>query len=294
MRGIVTVLNTPFTADDAIDFVGLRANVRNAVDAGVAGVCVPALASEVGSLSDEEREGIVSAVVEEIGGRVAVVGGAHGATEAERLAHMQRLFGSGCDGVLVNIPYTDPAAFEREFVALGAAADGFLMLQDWDPVGTGLPVELIVRLAERVPAFTWLKIEVIPAGPKYTKVLEATGGRLNVAGGWAVMQMIEALDRGVHAFMPTAMHRIYTRIHELYAGGERDAAQELFNEVLPVLAFTNQKLDLSIRFFKRLLHRQGVYATDRVRPPVAPWDAVQERITDELIARVMALESELG
>ena len=55
MRGIVTVLNTPFTGDDGIDFVGLRTNVLNAVAAEVAGVCVPALASEVGSLRAEER-----------------------------------------------------------------------------------------------------------------------------------------------------------------------------------------------------------------------------------------------
>jgi len=30
----------------------------------------------------------------------------------------------------------------------------------------------------------------------------ATEGRLNVSGGWAVPQLMEALDRGVHAVMP--------------------------------------------------------------------------------------------
>ncbi|MEX2016784.1 MAG: dihydrodipicolinate synthase family protein, partial [Candidatus Hydrogenedentales bacterium] len=237
LRGIITVLNTPFTRQDTIDIAGLRANVRNAMDAGVAGLCVPALASEVGSLSDGERDAIVAAVIEEVGGRMPVIGGAHAPTQPDRLRNTRRLFEQGCAGVLVNIPFTDAAAFERDFAQLAAGADGFLMLQDWDPVGPGLSLDLIVRLAERVPAFTWLKIEVVPAGPKYTQVIEATNGRLNLAGGWAVMQLIEALDRGIHAFMPTAMHRIYTRIYALYAAGDRPAAQDLFNDILPVLAF---------------------------------------------------------
>lgn len=30
------------------------------------------------------------------------------------------------------------------------------------------------------------------------------------------MQMIEALDRGVHAFIPTALHTLYVRIYHLH------------------------------------------------------------------------------
>src|SRR5690606_13244997 len=106
----------------------------------------------------------------------------------------------------------------------------------------------------------------------YSAVLDATGGRLHVSGGWAAMQMIEALDRGVHAFLPTGLHGLYTRIYALYASGDRAAARAAFDALLPILAFSNQHLDISIHFFKRLLHRQGVYATPRVRGPILPFD----------------------
>lgn len=46
--------------------------------------------------------------------------------------------------------------------------------------------------------------------------------------------------------------------------------------MLPVLAFSNQHLDISIYFFKRLLHAQGIYATDKVRSPKVAFDAVPE------------------
>ena len=293
-RGIVTVLNTPFTDADSIDVAGLRKNALIALDAGVAGYLVPALASEVGSLTEAERRLIVETVVEAAGSRVPVIGGGSAPTQVERMRIASELISLGCDGVLVNMPLGDEDIFERDLAEIAALNPGFVMLQDWDPSGPGLPVPFIARLSERIPEFTWLKIEVIPAGPKYSEVLDATCGRLNVAGGWAVMQMIEGLDRGVHAFMPTGMHRIYTRIFTLYEAGRRDESRELFERILPVLAFTNQRLDISIQFFKRLLHAQGVYATPRVRPPVGDFDSVQARIASELIERVLRIEADLS
>ena len=103
------------------------------------------------------------------------------------------------------------------------------------------------------------------------------------------MQIIEALDRGVHAFMPTGMHELYTRIYDLYREGQRVEARALFEQLVPVLAFSNQHLDISVHFFKRLLHRQGIYSTPRVREPILPFDPTHEKIAQELIAKTLDL-----
>jgi dihydrodipicolinate synthase/N-acetylneuraminate lyase len=289
LHGIVTVLNTPFTDDDRIDTDSLAANVQLALDAGVTGFLVPAMAAEVGKLSEHERALMVKTTVEAVRGRVPVIGGASAPDPATRERLARALIDFGCDGVLASIPYTDDAEYERQVRALDALQPGLLMLQDWDFHGYGLPVPLIVHLAQTVETFRSIKIEVVPAGVKYSAVLEATGGRLHVAGGWAVTQMIEALDRGVHSLMPTGMHSIYTRIYRLYMDGDRAGAQALFYRLLPVLAFSNQHLDISIHFFKRLLHRQRIYRTPHVRPPILPFDAAHARIADELIETVIEL-----
>jgi len=294
LRGIITVLNTPFTLDDQIEIEGLKRNVAEALDAGVAGLLVPALASEVGKLSETERELVVRTVVEAAGGRAVVIGGASAPTRDAWIDAGSRLIGLGCDGILVNIPFEDEAQYERDVRAMAELDPPFLMLQDWDASGSGVPVPLIARLFREVDAFRCLKVEVVPAGAKYSAVLEATEGRLHVSGGWAVMQMIEALDRGVHAFMPTGMHRIYARIFSLYRDGRRTEARELFNRLLPVLAFSNQHLDISIHFFKRLLHRQGTYATPRVREPILAFDSRHERVADELIEYAMRLTADIS
>jgi 4-hydroxy-tetrahydrodipicolinate synthase len=293
LRGIVTVLNTPFTPDDRLDLDAVRSNVRRALRAEVAGFLVPAMASEVGKLSESERLEMVGAVVDEVGSRAPVIGGASAATRGERKSMARRLLRLGCGGILVSIPFQGEARYRREVEEIAELQPELLMIQDWDPQGLGLPVEVVVRLFREVPCFRALKVEVVPAGVKYTRVLEATEGRLCVSGGWAVMQMIEALDRGVHAFMPTGMHELYVRIHRLYTTGRRGEAEVLFERVLPILAFSNQHLDISIHFFKRLLHAEGTYPTDRVRLPILPFDSVHGSRADELIRRARALTAEV-
>jgi dihydrodipicolinate synthase/N-acetylneuraminate lyase len=292
LRGIVTVLNTPFTAADAVDAAALRRHVRVALNAGVAGFLVPGMASEVDKLTPAERDVLVDTVLEEARGRAVVIGGASAASSAERIRLARRLVAAGCDGVLVSIPYENDAQYARAVTEVAAAAPPFLMLQDWDARGYGVPVPTLVQLFETVPAVRAVKVEVVPAGLKYSELLAATGGRLHVSGGWAVTQMIEALDRGVQAFMPTALHAVYVRIHRLHAAGQRQAARELFDRLLPILAFANQHLDISIHFFKRLLHAQGIYPSAAVRQPILPFDELHARIADELIARAAALERE--
>jgi 4-hydroxy-tetrahydrodipicolinate synthase len=289
LRGIITVLNTPFTDDGLVDLPSLRKNVLYALEAGVAGFLVPAMASEVDKLSPEERRQIVEAVLEVNAGQVPVVGGASAATPQERKQNAEILIDLGCNGVLANIPFQDEVQYQRDVRELDALGPGFLMLQDWDFQGYGLPISLILRLFNEVESFRCLKVEVVPAGVKYSEVLRETGGRLHVSGGWAVMQIIEALDRGVHAFMPTGMHELYTRIYGSYQSGRRQEARALFERLLPVLAFANQHLDISVHFFKRLLHKQGIYATARVREPILSFDPVHERVTGELIAKTIEL-----
>jgi dihydrodipicolinate synthase/N-acetylneuraminate lyase len=290
LPGIITVLNTPFTAGDALDLPGLRRHIAYALEAGVAGFLIPAMASEVGKLTDYERDALIATTVEAVGGRVPIIGGAS-ANSVDRSAELAgRCIALGCQGVLVSIPYANASDYTAWAHAVADLQPGFLMIQDWSQDGYGVPVDLVVRLFEEIPAFRCLKVEVVPAGVKYSEVLAATGGRLHVSGGWAVTQMVEALDRGVHAFMPTGLHHSYCEIVRRYHAGDRAGAQALHEQLLPILAFSNQHLDISIHFFKRLLHAQGIYETPHVRLPILPFDSTHQRVAAALIERAMKLE----
>lgn len=293
LHGIVTVLNTPFTDSDKVDFHALKRNVSEALNAGVVGFLVPAMASEVQKLNFDERLAIVDCVLQTAEGKVPVFAGTASSSYVESKDILRSYLDLGCKHVLIQLPFVNEEQFKQEFLGFAECGPEVIMLQDWDASGYGLPDRMIMELFETVPSFRCLKVETIPAGIKYSNILKLSNGTLNVSGGWAVNQMLEGLRRGVHAFMPTGMHWIYTEIIRHFQLRNVDEATTLFNEILHILAFSNQHLDISVHFFKRLLWKQGIYPTPNVRQPILPFDEIHRDIADDLIQQVMEIENRI-
>lgn len=290
LSGIVASLHTPFTADDRLDERGLARLIDHVASAGCTGVLASAVAGEVGSLRPGERRRLLEVVGEACRGRLRVVAGVSAAEPATSLMLARAAAGLGADMVLWQPPagLAGPA-LQDSLAGLGEVAP--VMLQDLDWHGGGLALETITALAEAVPGFQALKIETAPAGPKYTAVRHALGDRLHLSGGWAAMQMLDGLARGLDAFIPSGLLPAYCRIWRLWAKGERQAAEDLFDRCLPILAFSNQDIKVSIAFWKRVRVASGIFATDRCRPPIQPLDDVQAAIADRLVRRIPDLEA---
>ena len=60
------------------------------------------------------------------------------------------------------------------------------------------------------------------------QIKKITQNKLNVCGGWAVTQLIDALNRNVDAFIPTGLEYIYVKIYTLYKNGNFHDARNLF------------------------------------------------------------------
>jgi dihydrodipicolinate synthase/N-acetylneuraminate lyase len=295
LRGVVVSLNTPFDEKDHIDFASVERSVEMHLLEGAVGFLTPAQAGEVTELSLRERIELVRFVRELTAGRAQVIAGATADSESESRALAEAAVKAGCEIVLAEVPPArrgDAPGILDFFRSLAAVGIDTLMIQDLQWGGPGLDVQLIATMFEMIPAFRCLKVEVAPAGPKYTAVLEATGGGLHVSGGWASDQMIEALDRGVDVFIPTAMTRFYRLIFDAYSRGDRNEAQYWFHKILPVLAFTRQHLEVSIHFYKHLFHHRGLFSTRNSRKHCIPYDRYHEACGDSLIAYLDQLEEE--
>jgi 4-hydroxy-tetrahydrodipicolinate synthase len=85
----------------------------------------------------------------------------------------------------------------------------------------------------------------------------------------------------------------YRTIMARFASGDREGARQLFESLLPVLTFSNQHIDISVQFFKRVLVAKGVFGTATVRQPILSLDAVQEQTATALVGRVLSLERSL-
>lgn len=293
--GIIPSQNTPFARDGSVDLAAVRRVARASISANVAGMLILAVASENRALSIAERDAIGRAFVEETAGRVPIIT-AVSAPDIDTALTLTRLaVASGADAVCYQAPPGLPRAELSDQIArICDLGPNLFMLQDLDWTGPGLAVDDIAWLFARHERFRAIKVESNPAGPKYTAILDAFEGRLHVSGGWAAAQMIEALERGVHGFMPTAMDHIYVDIHRLFRSGEADAARRLFERMLPFIAFSNQHIDLSIRFYKRLRHVQGIFPTDICRPPTPALDSFQDATTALLARRAADLDADIA
>jgi dihydrodipicolinate synthase/N-acetylneuraminate lyase len=297
LDGIVPILQTPFKPDGNLDVASLWRLADHVVRAGAAGLIYPAVASEVSKLSAEERRVGLEAVLAQVGGQVPVFAGVSAPSIEKSCSLARHAEANGAAGILAQAPPAgadDPIGHRDFFHRLAGSTRLTLMIQDLDWQGGGMPLELIQQLFDELPSFRCIKVETVPAGPKYSRILAATDGRLHVSGGWAVTQMLDGLERGVHAFMPEgSMVAIYRTVMARFASGDRDGARKLFESLLPVLAFSNQHIDISVQFFKRVLVAKGIFEVAAVRQPILALDAVQERIAAALVDRVLLLEAGL-
>jgi 4-hydroxy-tetrahydrodipicolinate synthase len=297
LSGVVAIPQTPFGADDRVDLDGLRRAVADRLAAGVDGLLYPVVASEVGRLTLAERQVATQAVLDAAGGAVPIIVGSSADDPRDARAVAEHAIASGAAGVLVQAPVAllrDEEATLRFFRTVCEAPIPMLMIQDLEWGAPGLPLATIVRLFAELEPFRCIKVETVPAGSKYSAILAATDGRLNVSAGWAVPQLIEALDRGIHAVTPGGLHWVIAEVVRRHRRGDRAGAIALFDRLLPILAWQNQHIDISNQFLKLLAVRQGIFADARLRAPGVPFDRHHRRIADELIEDAVALHAEIG
>lgn len=161
LRGVLTALPTPFTADGAVDEQALRRAVNHSVDNGVDGVVVGGSTGEVGALTIDERRLIVETVLDETAGRVPVVAQT-GATSTRQAIELSKAAQEqGAAALMLVTPYYEPITMEETVTYLkdvSAAVELPVMLYNM-PAATGvnLDVDTVRRLATEIENVKYIK-----------------------------------------------------------------------------------------------------------------------------------------
>jgi len=152
LSGLAVALATPFTSSGEVDLPAFRKLVRH-VAGGGANTLVPlGSTGEAATILDAERDAIITACLEEAGGRPVVVGTGHNATR-QAAAMTKRAQTLGAQGALVVTPYYNkptPDGLVAHFAAVAEAAPGFPLIAYNVPGRTGLNVTppVLARLWE--------------------------------------------------------------------------------------------------------------------------------------------------
>ncbi|WP_042414288.1 4-hydroxy-tetrahydrodipicolinate synthase [Streptacidiphilus anmyonensis] len=143
---------TPFRPDGSLDADGAQKLAVHLVDSGCDGLVLSGTTGESPTTSDAEKERLVRAVVEAVGGRARVVAGAGSSDTAHTTRVAQAAERAGADGLLVVTPYYSRPQQEGVRRHLRAVADAVslpVMLYDIPHrTGTRLSAETLHALAE--------------------------------------------------------------------------------------------------------------------------------------------------
>ncbi|MCY4018636.1 MAG: dihydrodipicolinate synthase family protein [Chloroflexi bacterium] len=269
LAGIFQILHTPFEDDGAIDWRSFQTQVDYCMAAGAHGLVVPALASEFFTLSDAERLQVVEFAAKAIDGRVPLVVGVQGLTQAAALAFAEHASKQGATALMAMPPYLRkaPKAYVKDYYRALAQFDRPLMIQNAPaPIGTPLSPGELVELLASEPNIAYIKEETSPILQHINQIQELDAGHCQgVFGGANGIYLIDELTRGACGNMPAGgVMDVQVSIYDLYQAGKQELAEQIHFQLLPLL---NYAAVYGISFHKYVLWRRGVLRSPYARDP---------------------------
>ena len=150
--GLSVAIITPFRADGQVDFNRLQEHVEFQIAAGTTAVVPAGTTGESPTLSHDENDRVIKAVVEAAAGKIKVMAGTGSNSTEEALRLTKTAEKSGADAALVVAPYYNKPmqeGFYQHYKALAEAVDIPICIYNI-PGRTGKNIEpqTIIRLAE--------------------------------------------------------------------------------------------------------------------------------------------------
>ncbi|MFC4449478.1 dihydrodipicolinate synthase family protein [Halorussus aquaticus] len=237
IHGVVPPTVTAFDADESVDYDATAAHARFVVDRGAHGVFPLGTNGEFPLLTPDERDGVVEAVVEEIGDDAPVIAGVGAPSTRQTVAHAEHAERVGADGVVVVTPYYYPLDHEAavsHYRAVAEAVDlpvyvyhipsktgNSLSLDTLDALAD---IENLVGLKDSSKDVPWLG-QAIDAHPEMTFL--AGSDSLLFPG-------LEVGCSGMVSAVANAFPELVVELYEAYDDGDEERARELQSEVYDV------------------------------------------------------------
>ncbi|MCC3861746.1 dihydrodipicolinate synthase family protein [Pseudemcibacter aquimaris] len=272
--GVYIIAATPFLDDDSIDFDSIDTLTDFYLEKGVTGITILGMMGEAQKLSAEESKAVMDRVIGRVNGRVPVVVGVSNTDMDKLVALSHSAMESGAAGVMV-APFAALDSDEKiydYYVAVDKALGGEIPMiyQDF-PLATKAPisVDCLLKIIRDVPRVVMLKHEDWPGLYKITELREKSEEqnirRISILCGNGGLYLPQELDRGADGAMTGfAYPEMLVGVCNKHASGDRDGADDLFDQYLPVIKHEQQPgYGLAVR--KETLHRRGVITSAKVR-----------------------------
>lgn len=273
--GLSVALVTPFKNGE-VDYDALRAQVEYQIDAGTNCLCPVGTTGESPTLSHDEHERVIAAVVETVAGRIKVMPGTGSNSTAEALRLTKWAAKAGADAALVVAPYYNKPTqqgFYEHYKALAEQCELPICVYNI-PGRTGKNIEpdTIARLAE-LENVTMVK-EATGSLDQASQIIATTNLTVLSGDDSLTLPLMSVGGRGVISVVGNIVPQDMLALVQAFDAGNVAEARKLHLKLFPLC---RDMLGLStnpipIKAAMKLLGRD----TGELRMPMTPLSEAEE------------------
>ena len=273
--GLSVALITPFR-DGQVDFEALTRQVEFQIEAGTTCLCPVGTTGESPTLSHEEHERVIAAVVEAAAGRIKVMAGTGSNSTSEALRLTRFAAGAGADAALVVAPYYNKPTqegFYQHYRALAEAVEIPICIYNIPGrTAKNIEPETIIRLAE-LPGIAMVK-EATGSMDQASQIVAATDLTLLSGDDSLTLPLLSIGGRGVISVVGNIVPQDMIALLSAFEAGNLEEARRWHHKLFPLCRdmLSLATNPIPIKAAMKLLSRD----TGELRMPMTPLSAEQE------------------
>ena len=277
-EGVLPAVITPFQRNHAmdLDLEGLVSNIEFLIENGVHGIVPCGSTGESATLSFEEHEQVIEAVITAVNGRVPVIAGTGSNNTAEAVRFTKAAKDLGADGVLVISPYYNKpnrSGLVKHYTILADIDIPVIMYNVPGRTGQNLSPDLVIELAQH-PNIVAIK-EASGDISQISRIIEGTLDQdfTVISGDDNLTFPILALGgSGVISVAGNIEPARMVAMFEAFCEGDFETALDLHYELSPL--FRSMFIDTNPIPVKKAVELRGM-AAGPVRLPLDELDAAK-------------------
>lgn len=291
-RGCLVALITPFR-DGAIDIKALDALVDRMIDGGVSGLVPCGTTGEAPTLSTDEQEAVVAAVVRRSGGRVPVIAGAGTNATAGTIDRCTAAVRAGADAVMLVAPYynkPNQTGLYEHFSTVARRVDVPIILYNIPGrCGVEITVETIARLHEDHPNIAAVK-HATGSTDGASQLSDCSDIAILSGDDTMTLPLIGIGAVGVVSVLANLLPRQMSALVSSALAGDMETARTWHRRLFPI-ARDLLKLDTNPIPIKTALAMRGLVA-DEFRLPMCSLQADKRPRLQTLLKKADELEAQ--
>jgi len=244
LKGVFTVMITPFTSEGSIDENGFRGNIDWYIKEGIHGVICLGSTGEFATLSIEERRMVIDITMDQVSGRVPVIAGTAANATREVIEMTKYAQDAGAAAAIIVTPYYGLPTQEDLFEHYRAVAENVsipIMLYN-NPWYSG--VDLLPPVVERLSEYESIQYIKESTGDikRIHEIMRCCGDNIDIWCGWddLVYESLMLGCRGWVAPIANFLPKKAVELFDLVDNKEFEKARALFFEMLPVLHYLEE------------------------------------------------------